>query len=71
MTSNPRRAIFFIEGVEQKNFVIGIPQKIRFYAFISKKSSSFQIMKFEKLIQSLSHGVLGLKGWELSKDWKQ
>ncbi|KAA6397296.1 MAG: hypothetical protein EZS28_007177 [Streblomastix strix] len=71
MTSNPRRAIFFVDGFEQKNFVIGIPQKSRFYAFISKESSSFQITKFEKLTQSSFRGVPGSKGWEWGKDWKQ
>ncbi|KAA6357432.1 MAG: hypothetical protein EZS28_047041, partial [Streblomastix strix] len=66
-----RRAIFFIEGVEQKNFVIGIPQKIRFYAFISKESSSFQITKFEKLTQSSFRGAPESKGWEWGQWWIQ
>ncbi|KAA6355655.1 MAG: hypothetical protein EZS28_048818, partial [Streblomastix strix] len=65
------RAYFFVDGEEQKNFVLNIPQKIRFYAFISEKSSSFQVTKFEMLEKSSACGIPGSKGWEWEEEWKQ
>ncbi|KAA6375795.1 MAG: hypothetical protein EZS28_028678 [Streblomastix strix] len=56
MTTVPRRATFFVEDVEQPNFVIGIPEAIRFW--------------FERLIQSTAKGVEGSKALEWGKEWK-
>ncbi|KAA6354001.1 MAG: hypothetical protein EZS28_050472, partial [Streblomastix strix] len=68
---NQRRAYFFVDGEEQKNFVFNIPQEIRFYAFIFKPNSSFEVTKFEMIEKSSVRGVLGSEGWELGKKWKQ
>ncbi|KAA6382315.1 MAG: hypothetical protein EZS28_022156 [Streblomastix strix] len=70
MTTVPRKATFFVENVEQPNFVIGIPEAIRFWAFTFEKSSSFTITKFERLIQSIAKGVEGSKAFEWGKEWK-
>ncbi|KAA6352956.1 MAG: hypothetical protein EZS28_051517, partial [Streblomastix strix] len=68
---NQRRAYFFVDGEEQKNFVFNIPQEIRFYAFIQESNSSFEVTKFEMIEKSSVRGVLGSKGWEWGKKWKQ
>ncbi|KAA6367754.1 MAG: hypothetical protein EZS28_036719 [Streblomastix strix] len=31
MTSNPRKVVFYIDDIEQPNYVIGIPSEIRFW----------------------------------------
>ncbi|KAA6375638.1 MAG: hypothetical protein EZS28_028835, partial [Streblomastix strix] len=31
MKSNPRRAVIFVDGVEQKNSAVNIPEAVRFY----------------------------------------
>ncbi|KAA6381631.1 MAG: hypothetical protein EZS28_022842 [Streblomastix strix] len=71
MTSNPRRAVFFIDGVEQKNSIANIPEAIRFYVNISKPNSSFQITKFGRLQSSSARGGPGSKSWVWGKDWAQ
>ncbi|KAA6395413.1 MAG: hypothetical protein EZS28_009061 [Streblomastix strix] len=70
MTSVPRRAAFFVDDVEQPNFVIGIPEAIRFWVYTFDKSSSFTVTKFERLIKSTSQGVYGSKALEWGKSWK-
>ncbi|KAA6344343.1 MAG: hypothetical protein EZS28_052247 [Streblomastix strix] len=70
MTTVPRRATFFVNDVEQPNFVIGIPEAIRFWVFTTNPSSSFTITKFERLIQSTAKGVEGSKALEWGKEWK-
>ncbi|KAA6401638.1 MAG: hypothetical protein EZS28_002831 [Streblomastix strix] len=45
MTSTPRRATFFVDGKVQQNTVTDLPKAIRFFAFIQKAGSSFQITK--------------------------
>ncbi|KAA6364019.1 MAG: hypothetical protein EZS28_040454 [Streblomastix strix] len=69
MTTVPRRATFFVEDIEQPNFVIGIPEAVRFWAFTFNKSSSFTVIKFERLIQSTAKGVKGSKALEWGKRW--
>ncbi|KAA6398004.1 MAG: putative serine/threonine-protein kinase Nek3 [Streblomastix strix] len=69
MTQNPKRAVFFVDGVEQKNSVVNIPEYIRFYVFVSLHNSSFRVTRFEKLPVSSARGVPGSKQWEWGKDW--
>ncbi|KAA6392410.1 MAG: hypothetical protein EZS28_012063 [Streblomastix strix] len=70
MTIVPRRVTFFVNDIEQTNHVIGIPEAIRFWAFIFKTSSSFTVNKFERLEFSLAKGVVGSKASEWGKKWK-
>ncbi|KAA6384733.1 MAG: hypothetical protein EZS28_019742 [Streblomastix strix] len=70
MTAIPRRATFFVDDIEQPNFVIGIPKAIRFWAFTFNKSSSFTVTKFERLIKSTAKGVEGSKALKWGKSWK-
>ncbi|KAA6372275.1 MAG: hypothetical protein EZS28_032198 [Streblomastix strix] len=71
MTSNPRKCVFFVNGLEQKNSVVNIPKAIRFYVFVRKLNSSFQVTRFERLQSSSARGVPGSKQWEWGKNWKQ
>ncbi|KAA6400003.1 MAG: hypothetical protein EZS28_004468 [Streblomastix strix] len=70
MTTVPRRATFFVDDIEQPNFVIGIPSDIRFLVYTFEKFSSFTITKFERLIQSTAKGVEEYKALEWGKKWK-
>ncbi|KAA6391891.1 MAG: hypothetical protein EZS28_012585 [Streblomastix strix] len=67
---NQRRAYFFVDGKEQKNFIINLPNAVRFYAFISQPGSSFQITRFESLAAPSVSGVPGSMGWEQGKKWQ-
>ncbi|KAA6387284.1 MAG: hypothetical protein EZS28_017191 [Streblomastix strix] len=69
MTTVPRRATFFVDDVEQPNYVISIPSEIRFWVYSFYESSSFTITKFERLIQSTAKGVEGSKALEWGKEW--
>ncbi|KAA6380264.1 MAG: hypothetical protein EZS28_024208, partial [Streblomastix strix] len=64
------RATFFVDDIEQPNYVIEIPSKIRFWVFTYYKSSSFTVTKFERLIQSTAKGVEGSKAIQWGKKWK-
>ncbi|KAA6366538.1 MAG: hypothetical protein EZS28_037934, partial [Streblomastix strix] len=70
MITVPRRATFFVDDVEQPNFVINTPGAVRFWACIFKKSSLFTVTKFQRLIQSTAKGVEGSKALEWGKKWK-
>ncbi|KAA6381414.1 MAG: hypothetical protein EZS28_023061 [Streblomastix strix] len=58
MTTIPRKATFFVDDIEQPNFIIGIPEAIRFWVYTYYKSSSFTVIKFERLIKSTSQRIL-------------
>ncbi|KAA6372137.1 MAG: hypothetical protein EZS28_032337 [Streblomastix strix] len=46
LTSIPHKVAFYINYIEQPNYVIGIPSEIRFWAFIQRPSSSFTVVKY-------------------------
>ncbi|KAA6371900.1 MAG: hypothetical protein EZS28_032574 [Streblomastix strix] len=70
MTSDPRKIVFYVDDIEQPNYVIGIPSEIRFWAYIYYKSSSFTVTKFERLVQFTSQAVNGTNAFEWGKEWK-
>ncbi|KAA6372462.1 MAG: hypothetical protein EZS28_032012 [Streblomastix strix] len=70
MTTSPRRVTFFVDDIEQQNSVIGIPEAIRFLASIQTPSSSFTVIKFERLIKSSAQGVVESEVFEWGKEWK-
>ncbi|KAA6383685.1 MAG: hypothetical protein EZS28_020790 [Streblomastix strix] len=69
MTTAPRRATFFVDDVEQPNYVIDIPEAIRFWAFTEYESSSFTVTKFHRFVQSTAEGVYGSKAFQWGKSW--
>ncbi|KAA6403436.1 MAG: hypothetical protein EZS28_001028 [Streblomastix strix] len=70
MTSNPRKVVFYIDDIEQPNYVIGIPSEIRFWALTYYRSSSFTVTKFERLVQFTQQEVVGSKALQWGKSWK-
>ncbi|KAA6381210.1 MAG: hypothetical protein EZS28_023263, partial [Streblomastix strix] len=38
MTSNPRKVVFYVDDIEQPNFVIGIPSEIRIWVLVGSKA---------------------------------
>ncbi|KAA6396838.1 MAG: hypothetical protein EZS28_007636 [Streblomastix strix] len=69
MDQKPRRVHFFVEGEEQKNAVVEIPQAIRFLVCIYNPNSSFTLLKFERLQQCTAKGVNGATIMEWGKLW--
>ncbi|KAA6370480.1 MAG: hypothetical protein EZS28_033993 [Streblomastix strix] len=57
MNSVPRKAVLFIDGIQQKNYVTGIPDKIRFFdrPFISQDLKD-SVRPQLALILTLLHG---------------
>ncbi|KAA6403346.1 MAG: putative Serine/threonine-protein kinase Nek3 [Streblomastix strix] len=49
MDTNPRSLTFFINDVEQKNYLTNIPAAVRFYAFLLYKGEQFKVLKFDHL----------------------
>ncbi|KAA6379888.1 MAG: hypothetical protein EZS28_024585 [Streblomastix strix] len=70
MTSNPRKVVFYVDDIEQPNFVIGIPSEIRFWACTYWQSSSFTVTKFERLVQFTQQEVFGSKALQWGESWK-
>ncbi|KAA6358999.1 MAG: hypothetical protein EZS28_045473, partial [Streblomastix strix] len=70
LNSSPRKAVFFVDGIQQKNYVTGIPKKIRFFAFVLQSGSSFHITRSERLRQSSAHIDADSVAWKWGKDWK-
>ncbi|KAA6365757.1 MAG: hypothetical protein EZS28_038716 [Streblomastix strix] len=71
LDSNPRQLTFFVDGQEQKNCVINIPRRVRFWAYLQENDTSDTRITFEKHTSSLAHGVEGQKTWKWGKQWKQ
>ncbi|KAA6380529.1 MAG: hypothetical protein EZS28_023945 [Streblomastix strix] len=71
MNSSPRKVFFFVDGEQQKNYVVGLPNKIRFFAFIQQAGSSFQITRSERLRQSSARVDADSVAWKWHKNWKQ
>ncbi|KAA6402533.1 MAG: hypothetical protein EZS28_001941 [Streblomastix strix] len=70
MTSNPRKVVFYVDDIEQPNYVIGIPSEIRFWAYTLIESSSFTVTKFERLVQFTSQRIAGSKALQWGKQWE-
>ncbi|KAA6388199.1 MAG: putative serine/threonine protein kinase, partial [Streblomastix strix] len=69
MLCRPRRLTFFVDDVEQKYYIINIPEAIRFWSFIYAPYSSFTVTRFERRSSSSAHGVTGSIGLEWGKEW--
>ncbi|KAA6359078.1 MAG: hypothetical protein EZS28_045395 [Streblomastix strix] len=68
MTSNPRKVVFYIDDIEQPNYMIGIPSEIRFWVYTWNKSSSFTVTKLKRLVQFNSQIVPGSKAINWGKE---
>ncbi|KAA6377492.1 MAG: hypothetical protein EZS28_026980 [Streblomastix strix] len=70
MDSNPRELTFFVNDIEQNNYIVNIPSAVRFWAFFWNKQQSFEILKFEyQLFSCAKHGDKSLS-FEWGKEWK-
>ncbi|KAA6379208.1 MAG: putative G2-specific protein kinase nim-1, partial [Streblomastix strix] len=70
MDSSPRMLTFFVDDKEQPNFVVNIPNSVRFWACIYRINAQFKVIGFEKLSSpSAKHGP-GSHGFEFGKKWK-
>ncbi|KAA6395943.1 MAG: hypothetical protein EZS28_008526 [Streblomastix strix] len=69
--SVPSKVVFFINGIQQKNYVTGIPVKIRFFAFVQQAGSSFHITRSERLRQSSVRIDADSIAWKWGEYWKR
>ncbi|KAA6363954.1 MAG: hypothetical protein EZS28_040519, partial [Streblomastix strix] len=69
MISRPRRLTFFVDDIEQKYYVVNIPEAIRFWSLIYEPNSSFTVTRFERRSSSSAHGVTGSRSLEWGKYW--
>ncbi|KAA6391173.1 MAG: hypothetical protein EZS28_013299 [Streblomastix strix] len=70
MTSNPRKVTFFVNEVEQQNYMINIPDAVRFYAYNVNSLSIFTVTKFQRLNKSSFKGFSHSRAFEWGKRWK-
>ncbi|KAA6378188.1 MAG: hypothetical protein EZS28_026285 [Streblomastix strix] len=71
LKSVPSKVVFFIDGEQQKNYVTGVPDKIRFFAFAQQAGSSFHITRSERLRQSSARIDADSVAWKWGENWKQ
>ncbi|KAA6387985.1 MAG: hypothetical protein EZS28_016487 [Streblomastix strix] len=71
MKSVPSKVVFFINGEQQKNYVTGIPDKIRFFAFVQQAGSSFRITRSERLHWSSARFDADSVAWKWGENWKR
>ncbi|KAA6382827.1 MAG: hypothetical protein EZS28_021646 [Streblomastix strix] len=69
MICRPRRLMFFVEDVEQENYIVNIPEAIRFWSYILAPNSSFTVTRFERRSSSSAHGVTGSIALDWGKEW--
>ncbi|KAA6395974.1 MAG: hypothetical protein EZS28_008500 [Streblomastix strix] len=70
MDVEPRTLFFFVDDVQQKNYVIGIPDALRFWSFIQKDNSSYTISLFERRGASCVQDIEGSTAWEYESYYK-
>ncbi|KAA6391567.1 MAG: putative CAMK family protein kinase, partial [Streblomastix strix] len=71
MNSMPRTLTFFVNDVEQKNYVVNVPAAVRFYTQIYLCSSSFKVLKFETLSIPTAKHLKGSRAWKWGTEWKK
>ncbi|KAA6388036.1 MAG: putative MAP kinase kinase family domain protein [Streblomastix strix] len=71
MDSNPRTLTFFVKNKEQTNYVIGIPESVRFMLTFPESNSEIEIDKLTKLSAPTAlHGNDSIS-WDYSEEWIQ
>ncbi|KAA6381797.1 MAG: hypothetical protein EZS28_022676 [Streblomastix strix] len=71
MDSNPHTLNFFIDDKQQRNYVINIPNSVRFFACFYEKQSQFKVLKFERLSSPTSKRIEGCRALEWGKLWRK
>ncbi|KAA6375416.1 MAG: putative G2-specific protein kinase nim-1 [Streblomastix strix] len=71
MDSNPHSLNFFVDDKQQPNYVVNIPNSVRFYAYFYQQQSQFKVLKFERLSQPTSKRIEGCRALEWGKLWRK
>ncbi|KAA6367875.1 MAG: hypothetical protein EZS28_036598, partial [Streblomastix strix] len=71
MDSNPHTLNFFVDDKQQPNYVVNIPNFVRFFAYFYQKSSQFKVLKFERLSAPTSKRIEGCRALEWGKLWRK
>ncbi|KAA6385575.1 MAG: hypothetical protein EZS28_018898 [Streblomastix strix] len=71
MNSSPRTLSFYVDGVEQKNYITYIPPAVRFWAYLQLKNSSFKVIDFMQISYPIAKHKEGSVSWEWGQKWKQ
>ncbi|KAA6359855.1 MAG: hypothetical protein EZS28_044619 [Streblomastix strix] len=71
MNSMPRTLTFFVNDVEQKNYVTNIPAAVRFFALLYKQGTQFKVLKFETLSIPTAKHLKGSRAWKWGTEWEK
>ncbi|KAA6388182.1 MAG: putative Serine/threonine-protein kinase Nek3 [Streblomastix strix] len=71
MESNPRTVTFYVDNKEQKNYVINIPNAVRFWTFFCDRRAQFNITKFERLSEAKAKHGLGSRALKWGEEWHE
>ncbi|KAA6388616.1 MAG: hypothetical protein EZS28_015853, partial [Streblomastix strix] len=69
MDASPRTLTFFVNDVEQPNYITKIPAAVRFWVHIWIKDQSFEVLKFEELQAPTAKHAFGSRAWEFGTEW--
>ncbi|KAA6360037.1 MAG: hypothetical protein EZS28_044436, partial [Streblomastix strix] len=71
MDSIPHTLNFFVDDKQQPNYVVNIPNSVRFHAFFYVQQSQFKVLKFERLSAPTSKRIEGCRALEWGKLWRK
>ncbi|KAA6363437.1 MAG: hypothetical protein EZS28_041036, partial [Streblomastix strix] len=71
MQSNPHTLNFFVDDKQQPNYVVNIPNSVRFFAYFYNQQSQFKVLKFERLSAPTSKRIEGCRALEWGKLWRK
>ncbi|KAA6367195.1 MAG: hypothetical protein EZS28_037278, partial [Streblomastix strix] len=67
--TSPRTLTFFVNDVEQPNYVSNIPAAVRAYFLF--KNDAFKVLKFEALPAPTAQHSTGSRAWEYGTEWNK
>ncbi|KAA6361065.1 MAG: hypothetical protein EZS28_043408 [Streblomastix strix] len=70
MESDPRTLTFFVNDIEQRQYITHIPTAVRFWSYIFRKGSQFKILRFDRLASPKAKHESGSHGWKWGSRWK-
>ncbi|KAA6374517.1 MAG: hypothetical protein EZS28_029957 [Streblomastix strix] len=66
----PTTLTFFVNNIEQPNYIINIPKSVRFLVYLSLRGSSFEILNFVHLISPNAKHPESSRSFEWGKKWE-
>ncbi|KAA6366265.1 MAG: hypothetical protein EZS28_038208 [Streblomastix strix] len=70
MNAKPHTLTFFIDEMQQKNYVTKIPSTVRFWVNFYESGAQFRILRFEKIQNSTALFGRSTRNLEWGQEWK-